>query len=122
MSFPIICGNVIEGVGQSESLLVEMAHMYRAGRRTTLFHVYIPSVFPFFIAGATTALGITWKVVIAAEVLAQPLRALGSGLQEARIQLNTAEVFAWTVAAVLLSVASEKLLELTVKNVPWRKR
>jgi len=122
MSFPIVCGNVIEGVGQSENLLVEMAHQYRVSRRTTLLHVYIPSVFPFFIAGASTAMGITWKVVIAAEVLAQPVRAMGTGLQEARIQLNTAEVFAWTVAAVLVSVASEKLLERAVRKVPWRKR
>jgi NitT/TauT family transport system permease protein len=122
MTFPIICGNVIEGVGQSENLLVEMASLFRVSRRTTLLHVYIPSIFPYFIAGASTALGITWKVVIAAEVLAQPVRALGSGLQEARIQLNTAEVFAWTAAAILVSTASEKLLELSVRKAPWRRR
>jgi NitT/TauT family transport system permease protein len=121
MTFPIVCGNVMEGVGQSEKLLIEMAALFRVSRRTTLIHVYIPSLFPYFIAGASTALGITWKVVIAAEVLSQPVRALGSGLQEARIELNTAEVFAWTAAAILVSGASEKLLELSVRSLPWRK-
>ena len=120
IAFPIIFSNVIEGVNQVEEKLIEMSKLYGIKKRTTLFHIYIPSITPYFLAGISSGLGITWKVVIAAEVLSQPVHALGTGLQEAKIQLETAEVFAWTAAAILLSVITEKSLNLLLKKLPWR--
>jgi NitT/TauT family transport system permease protein len=51
-----------------------------------------------------------WKVVVAAEVLVQPLFALGTGMQRAKAALDTAELFSWTVAAVIAAALSETLL------------
>lgn len=120
IAFPIIFSNVIEGVSHVDGKLIEMAKLYGLKRNTKLFHIYIPSITPYFLAGISSGLGITWKVVIAAEVLAQPLHALGTGLQAAKIQLETAEVFAWTGAAILLSVVTEKSLNSILRRLPWR--
>lgn len=121
VAFPIVCGNVIEGIRRVDDKLLEMAHVFRVRQRRILWELLLPSVFPYFLAGASTALGITWKVVIAAEVLSQPVHALGSGLYEAKIQLETAEVFAWTGIAILLSGLSEWALNLVMRRIPWLK-
>lgn len=121
IGFPIICGNVIEGIYRVDSRLVEMASVFKVTRKRVLLHLLLPSVFPFFLAGASTALGLTWKVVISAEVLSRPVRALGTGLYEAKIQLETAEVFAWTVVAIFLSVGSDLFFTLIIGRIPWIK-
>jgi NitT/TauT family transport system permease protein len=43
---------------------------------------------------------------------------IGGGLHQARTYLLTADVFAWTIAIVLLSMAMEKLFRLLVSR--WR--
>ncbi len=65
----------------------------------------------------------TWKVVIAAEVLTVPRRGIGSGMQYAQINLETGEVMAWTAAAILLSGASTLVFNgllrlMRVRRVP----
>ena len=50
------------------------------------------------------------KVVAAAEVLVQPARALGTSMQMAKAQLETAELFAWTLATILAAALSQLLL------------
>jgi len=122
MGFPIICGNIVEGVQAVDRALLEMARAYRVSPLRIVTGIHLPSVFPYFIAGVSTALGITWKVVVAAEVLSQPVHAIGTGLALAKYRLDTAEVFAWTVVAILLSAASDALLLLVDRQIPWRNR
>jgi NitT/TauT family transport system permease protein len=55
-------------------------------------------------------------VVVAAEVLAQPVRALGTGMQNAKAQLETPELFAWTAAAVLLAGTTDAALSLVLRH------
>jgi NitT/TauT family transport system permease protein len=60
-----------------------------------------------------------WKVVIAAEVLVQPLRALGTGMQRAKAALDTTDLFAWTLAAIICAALSEGAFKLLVpRNGP----
>lgn len=117
MAFPIITGNIVQGIREVDSDLLKMARVFNVPRGRVLTGLKIPSVFPFFLSGASTALGITWKVVIAAEVLAQPLNALGTGLYEAKLRLETAEVFAWTIVAIAVSAASEALFHAVITGL-----
>jgi NitT/TauT family transport system permease protein len=120
MVFPIICGNVMEGIRTADPKLLDMARIYRVPRARTIGEVYLPSVVPYVVAAVSTSLGITWKVVIAAEVLSQPIRAVGTGLELAKYRLDTAEVFAWTAVAIVLSALSESLLGFAERRIPWR--
>ncbi len=119
IAFPIICGNVIEGVRGVDKKLLEMAAVFTVRRDKVVRELIVPSLFPYLIAGASTALGITWKVVVAAEILSRPAQAIGSSLWEAKIRLETAEVFAWTAVAVVLSGLSEAVFRLAVSKIPW---
>ena len=118
MAFPIITANVIEGVTTVDKKLLDMARVYNIPLRKQIFHIYIPSILPFFIASASISLGIIWKVIIAAEVLSQPKWGIGTSLNEAKAFLLTEEVFAWTVMAILLSVGTDILFKLLAKLIP----
>ncbi len=122
MVFPIVCGNIIEGIRNADRNLLAMCAVYRIPRRRIVSSLYLPSVFPYLIAAMSTSLGLTWKVVIAAEVLSQPLHAIGTGLALAKFRLDTADVFAWTVVAIVLSALSEGALGWAERKIPWRRQ
>jgi len=119
MIFPIIYGNVVAGIKNVDRQLLEMAKMYRVKVRRIIFELYFPSILPYMLAGASNAMGITWKVIIAAEILSQPFYAIGTNLMIAKIDLETAQVLAWTVVAIVISFIFEYLinaLENTLKT------
>jgi len=120
MVFPIITANVRQGVDGVDPGLLGMGTSYNLSRTQILMNITIPSVVPYVLAGLRASVGVAWKSVIAAEVLSQPIRAIGTGLQFAQMNLETAEVMAWTVAAIILSWISEKVLDLLVKKLKWR--
>ncbi len=125
MSFPILFENVFTGVVQTDKKLLEMGKLYRLSSSQQLYHISIPSLVPYLIAGARGTIGMTWKVVIAAEVLTVPRRGIGSAMQFSQINLETGEVMAWTVAAILLSAASQGIFKILLivarrKRVPGR--
>lgn len=107
---PIVFGNVCTGIDETDKALLEVAKMYRFSRMKTLRIVYVPSVLPYFYSGALTSLGLAWKAGIAAEVLALPKNAIGSGMYYSKLYLETADLFAWTVIVVLFSFLFEKIM------------
>ncbi len=120
MCFPVLYGNVVEGIRSIDRDLVDMAHVFRVRRRRILTALYLPAILPYLVAGFSATLGLSWKVVVAAEVLAQPARALGSRLQESRVMLDTAGVLAWTAVALLLAAATEGLLRAAARRLSAR--
>jgi NitT/TauT family transport system permease protein len=122
MSFPIICTNVIEGIKNIDPQLLEMAKVYRIKRTRVIKEIYLPSIIPFLTAAISTAFGIGWKVVVAAEVLSQPKYAIGSSLQNSKIYLNINDVFAWTIVAILIGYLFERLIRLIEKkSLKWKR-
>lgn len=119
--FPLICGNVIEGIRNVDPRLVEMARIYRTGRTRILFQIYLPSLVPYLLAGLSTAAGVTWKAVVAAEVISLPRFGIGTAMQTSQLHLDTASLFAWTILALLISALSEAILLLPGKLLPWRR-
>ena len=103
MVFPVMTSNTIAGVRSSDAGLIEMTRVYGFTRFDTLQHLYLPSLAPYLLAGTRTSLALAWKVVVAAEVLSQPINALGTGMQTAKAQLETTELFAWTVVTVFFA-------------------
>ena len=117
MIFPILTANVKQGVSSVNRKLLDFGKVYGLTRAEILLEITIPSVVPFVLAGLRAAIGVAWKVVIAAEVLSQPLHAVGTGLQFSQMNLETSEVLAWTVIAVFLSWLSEMLLDVFIKKI-----
>jgi NitT/TauT family transport system permease protein len=117
MVTPIVWGNVTSGIQKTDKRLLEMAHSYRFGSVKTVRRVYIPSVMPYFTAACTTGLGLAWKAGIAAEVLANTKLSIGGQIYNSKIYIETADLFAWTVVVIIMSVILEWLMMRFVKTV-----
>ena len=117
MVMPIAWTNVREGIMAVDRQLIEMAEIFRLPRRARLKHIYLPSVAPQYLAACTTGFGFAWKSGVAAEVIARPALSIGKYLYESKLYLNTDELFAWTVAVILLSMVLERLLVRAIKGV-----
>jgi NitT/TauT family transport system permease protein len=115
MTMPVMTEAIAHGVKSSDTKLLEMAEVYRFSKKKILMNIRLPSALPFFLAGAGSSLGLTWKVVVAGEILSSPKFGLGSAMQTAKVHLETARVFSLTVTAILLSIATEILFDFFVK-------
>ena len=108
MVLPVVWSNVDQGVRSTDIQLLEMAQVFRLSHRKVLRHIWLPQVSPFFLAAARTGMGLAWKAGVAAEVLAAPRLGIGRALYEAKVYLETADLFAWTAVIVCISVVLEK--------------
>ena len=109
MVLPVVYGNVIQGIGEVDPKLIEMAKVYGMNRRKRVMKIYIPSVLPYMMAASRTALGLSWKAGVAAEVIGVTRDSIGRQLYYSKIYLETADLFAWTAVVIILSIALEKI-------------
>lgn len=117
MGFPVMFVQVEQGVRRISPRLHEMTVLYGFTRRMRLFHLVVPSLAPSIITGAKASLSMVWKVVIAAEVLTVPRYGVGSRLQMAQVNLETADVLAWTLIAIFLTALGD-LLFMALLDLP----
>jgi len=111
MAYPVVHGSARNGFLSLDAEYDEMARVFKVPKRTAFFRMRIPAAGRHLLSAAGNAMGLCWKVVVAGEVLAQPARALGTGLQDKRLSLETPGVFAWALATILLCGLSEVILE-----------
>ncbi len=110
MVLPVIYFNVLTGIEQTDLKLLEMARVFRMPGGRLLSSIYIPSIAPYFVTACRVGLGFAWKSGIAAEVITLPNNTIGINLYNAKIYFSNADLLAWTVVVVLLSVAMEQLV------------
>ncbi len=112
MVLPIVWGNVLAGLMAVDKSLLEMADVFHFSFSKKLRYVYIPSILPYITSASETALGLSWKAGIAAEVICRTKPSIGNDIYESKFYLEIAEMFAFTVVVVLLSVLFDKVLKL----------
>ncbi len=110
MVLPVVWGTLGAGLDSIDKKLLELGRAYRFSRWKMLRLIYLPALRPHFSAGLLTAFGLAWKSGVAAEVLCPPAHAIGTRLQQAKLGLETANLFAWTLTIVALSLVLEGLL------------
>lgn len=116
MVTPIIWNTLKTSIINTDKMLLEAAHCYRLGALKTVKTVYIPSVSQQYISSLITSLGLAWKAGIAAEVLCHPKPSIGTMLYDAKIYLETPDLFAWTATVIILSVCMEKLFAVLLRK------
>ena len=108
MVLPITYANVLDGLDGADPKLLEMAKVFRVRIPGRVRAIYAPAAFPMLLTAVRVSLGMCWKAGIAAEVIAQPKNSIGSALQQAKLFFATPEMFAWTLATILLSALFER--------------
>jgi len=108
MVAPVLYATALQGIRSRDVALLEMAAVFGVPLWRRLRAVDVPAVVPFLLAGARVAVGLAWKSGIAAEVIGLPQGSIGERLYQAKIWLSTADLFAWTVVIVILSLLVER--------------
>lgn len=116
MVLPIVWANVAEGIKTVDPKLKEVCSVYGLSGKRRWKILYLPHCLPYFSAGALTALGFAWKAGIAAEVLCTPKNSIGKMVYDAKVYLESSQVFAWTLVVVLFSLILEKLLKYCLER------
>ena len=108
VTLPIIYTNVYEGLRSTDKKLLEMAKVFRMSGLHKIFYIYRPAVAPFFESGIKTALGMSIKAGVAAEVIGLADKSIGGEIYMSKIYLDIAGVFAWTLVVIVLGALLEK--------------
>ncbi len=112
IGFPLIFGNVTEGIKRRNQGLSEVAQVFRVPAIRRLLYLDLPQILPYFKSGAISAVGLCWKSGIAAELIGIPAGTIGERLYVVKVNLFTAELFAWTVIIVVISGLSSRLVAM----------
>ncbi|ABB44625.1 Binding-protein-dependent transport systems inner membrane component [Sulfurimonas denitrificans DSM 1251] len=87
-SFPIIFVGALQGTRTLDGDLKEMAKSFNFPWHMKFLDVYFPHIFSYVFPAWVSALGMAWKIVIMAELLATS-DGIGASLATARSQLDT---------------------------------
>lgn len=101
--FPNLYFQTMAGVRDVDGKLLEMAQVYHFSRRDKALYLYRPAMHSHIRGAARASVGNAWKAGVAAEVIGLPAYSIGEQIYLAKVYLNTAELFAWTVAMVCMS-------------------
>ena len=106
---PLIWANIYEGLGSVDVKLLEVAKTFRWTLWEKCRYVYIPHLAPFVASALSTAFGQGFRTAIGTEVIARPPNSMGRMIYDSRIYMQTINLFAWTVAVLVISVIIVKV-------------
>lgn len=119
---PLVYGNVLTGLENTDKNLKEMADVYGMSRKNRICRLYAPLCIPYFSSACMTGMGMGWKAAVAAEVICNPKLGIGSALYDGKVYLDMPSVLSWTLTVILLSALCEWLLKLCITLLGRRVR
>ncbi len=121
ITFPLLYEGFHNTLTSTDERLLEMSKVYGVGIKKQISSLYLPLCRNGMLSTMKSGISLNLKVVISAEVMANTVKSLGFYMQVAQYKTAIAELFAWTLVAVLLSFLLEGLIEL-VKYLTQPKR
>lgn len=120
--FPTIFLNTADGWRNIDYKLIEMATVYKTSALHTLRHIIFPSLAVPILTGVALALGSAIRITVMAELLGAD-DGMGYSIALARVNIDTAKVFAWTLICILLVIIIDNILINPIKNYTqkWKK-
>ena len=114
---PVVYAGTLDGIRQIDPRLREMARVFHMSRWNRLRAVDLPAALPSIASALSVSIGLAWKSGVAAEVIGVPGGSIGEKLYKAKVYLATPDLFAWTLAIVLVSAACARLLRAALDAV-----
>lgn len=109
MCYPIAYNHTLTGLYSVDKDLLEMSKIYAVKKRYIITDIYLPHLRGATISILHLSMGMAWKVVIAAEVLAAAKKSIGYNMLNAKVYLETEQLFAWIIIIVFLSSVGESI-------------
>ncbi len=108
-SFPIIFVGSLQGTRTLDGDLKEMADSFHLPWYMKFFDIYFPHIFSYVFPAWVSGLGMAWKIVVMAELLATS-NGIGASLAVARSQLDTPTA----LALVTIMIGSLMFIEYII--------
>lgn len=119
---PVVFAAAAQGTRTVDGGLRTMARAFRVPLGTRIVDVYLPHVLSYLLPALGTALAMSWKVAVMAELLSGA-GGIGDGLAAARAEVDTAKTMAWVVVVVVLLLVVDRLVIGPVRRYfeTWRR-
>ena len=115
--FPAVYINLGEGLQQTDQGMLEMAQLFHLTPAKRLRAVWLPACLPYLLSACRVSVGMALKAGVAGEIIGLPRWSIGEQLYLSKLYLNTADLFAWSLVIILLSLALERLLVFALATV-----
>lgn len=115
IAFPIMYSAFYSAIVGVDKDLVEMAKVYKARPIDIARSIYLPSVAPCLFDTSKSTLSLTFKVVVAAEILANVQKSIGGKIQVANASFEIEYLLAYTLVAIVFSFALEGVVAIAKK-------
>lgn len=109
MVAPVFYSNVLAGLQSVLPERFDAAEVFGMLPTDRFRFIYLPFVTPFVKSACEVGIGIAWKAGVSAEVIGIAAGTIGGKIYDAKINLDTAELLAYTLVVVLISLLLEKL-------------
>ena len=113
MVMPIIWQNTMDAYSSIDKNLLEVTEIFEFSAKKRFKILIFPTLKKFLYPAIITSAGLAWKAEIAAEIIAYTKKSIGQGINDAKYNMDTPTVFAWTLLIILFSI----LLELSTKKL-----
>ena len=120
MVLPVLYANALQGFRAADRQLLEMAQVFRMPCFRRVRCIFLPALTPYLKSACHVALGLCWKAGVAAEVIAVTEKSVGGMLYDAKVYLEIADLFSWTVLIVAVSLGFEKLFLVLLDSITQR--
>ena len=114
---PMVYVSTLSGLKHTDKKLLEMARVFRMPMWKRIHYIYVPALLPYIVNGCRTALGMSWKSGVAAEVIGIPEGSIGEQLYYSKLYLDTAGLFAWTFVIIIISALFERFFLYLLKKI-----
>lgn len=114
--FPLLYNNYSQGFKDIDQDLKDAITLYHPPFFYKLVHVYLPLMKGHFLSSLRSALSLSVKVTVMAEIMAQLPQGIGREINYSRIQFDMTGVFAWTIWLLIIILLIEYFLQKIITD------
>ncbi len=109
MVSPLIYHNLRNALKAENRELLEICEIYAVKGRKRFCYLYLPVLLEFLIPATVAGMGLCWKASVAAEIIAYTKNSIGREIYLSKAFLEGADLFAYTLIVILLSLFFERI-------------
>ncbi len=109
MVTPVFYTSLLTGMKSVDPEYFEVAAVFGMLKCDRFRFIFMPYVTPHFSSACEVGIGIAWKAGVSAEVIGIASGSIGGELYDAKLNLETASLFSYTLVVIVISLVLEKL-------------
>ena len=117
MVLPLIWQSTVDSINSIDKDTMEVAKVFEFSMIRKIKLIYLPNLKRFLVPAVISATGLAWKAEIAAEIIAYTKKSIGQGINDAKYNMDTPTVFAWTIVIVTFSILLESVAKRMLRRI-----